>query len=331
MSEERTGRPMLNLHLIAVLLVSALLAGAQPVAAQTGAPRLSARPAPPATIVETTIKVGEQQVRYLKAGSGPTTIVLLHGWPQSSHEWRKVMPLLADRYTVIAPDLRGVGGTSAPSASFEKTTLARDVHGLITQLGARRVIMVGHDIGGMVAYAYARLYPREIVGLSILDVPLPGVQPWEAVKTSAKAWHFDFHTQAPLAERLVAGRQAEYFRYMIDSVSVRDAAISDEDIATYAAAYRSPESLTAGFAWYRAFSADETFNASRRERLDVPVLLVGGDQSMGSSLSQVEQGLRSLGVRDIRLAVIANAGHHIAEEDPLATASTIATFASSLQ
>ncbi len=321
----------MKINLKILLVALALLAPSHPVAAQTTVPRASARPESLATIVETTVRVGDQQVRYLRAGSGPTTIVLLHGWPQSSHEWRRVMPLLADRYTVIAPDLRGVGGTSAPSDNFEKTTMARDVHGLITQLGVSRVVMVGHDIGGMVAYAYARLYPREIIGVAVLDVPLPGIQPWDVARNSSQAWHFDFHSQDPLAERLVAGRQAEYFRYSIDRVSIRDTAISDEDIAIYASAYRSPESLTAGFEWYRAFPADERFNASRGERLDVPVLLVGGDGSMGSSLVQIEQGLRTLGVRDIRRAVIADSGHHVAEENPQATANVIATFAAALQ
>ena len=318
-------------NLKAVMVASALLAGSQPAAAQITAHNTSAQPAHHTTIVEADVKIGDQQVRYLRAGSGPTTIVLLHGWPQSSHEWRRVMPLLADRYTIIAPDLRGIGGTSSPSDNFEKTTMARDVHGLVTRLGVRRVVIVGHDIGGMVAYAYARLYPREIIGVAVLDAPLPGVEPWNAMKNSPKAWHFDFHRQDPLAERLVEGRQAAYFRYMIDSVSIRDSAISDADIAAYVSAYRSPESLAAGFEWYRAFPADEIFNASRRERLDVPVLLAGGGGSMGSNLVQVEQGLRSLGVRNIRLAVIANAGHHIAEENPQATASTIATFADSLR
>lgn len=322
---------MIKLSAGAVLVASALLAGSQPIAAQTDPGRTFAQSASHTTIVQHDVRIGNQQVRYLRAGSGPTTIVLLHGWPQSSHEWRRVMPLLADRYTVIAPDLRGIGGTSSPSDDFEKTTMARDVHGLITRLSVRRVVMVGHDIGGMVAYAYARLYPREIIGVAVLDAPLPGVEPWNAIQNSSNAWHFDFHGQDPLAERLVEGRQAAYFRYMIDRVSIRDSAISDADIAAYVSAYSSPASLSAGFEWYRAFPADGTFNASRRERLDVPVLLAGGDGSMGSSLVQIEQGLRSLGVRNIRLAVIANSGHHVAEENPQATAMTIATFADSLR
>ena len=284
-----------------------------------------------ATIVSETVRVGIQQVRYLKAGSGPTTIVLLHGWPESSYQWRHVIPILADHYTVIAPDLRGIGGTSAPSNNFEKATLARDVHGLVTRLKLQRVVMVGHDIGGMVAYAYARLYPRETVGVVILDVPLPGTRLWKTVSGSPNAWHFGFHQQKPLAERLVSGRQAVYFRYIIDSNSKQRASITDNDIAAYADAYGSPASLNAGFEWYRAFAADEKFNASRRQRIDVPMLVAGGDASMGATLPQAEEGLRSLGVRDISRKVIPNSGHYLTEENPTATADAIATFAAGLR
>lgn len=277
------------------------------------------------------MQVGSQMVHYLKAGSGPTTIVLLHGWPESSHEWRRVMPLLANRYTVIAPDLRGIGGTSAPSDDFIKATLAGDIHNLVAKLGLRRIVLVGHDIGGMVAYAYARLYPGDLAGVAILDVPLPGIAPWDKIKTIPQAWHFGFNAQQPLAEQLVADRQATYFRYFISSNAATPAAIPDKDVAAYAAAYGSPASLHAGFGFYRAFPSDEKFNASRSERLDVPVMLAGGDRSMASGQVQIEQGLKALGVRDIRVAVIPNSGHWVAEEQPSATAAVIANFAASVR
>lgn len=286
-----------------------------------------AQTAPVSEINERTVQVGSQRVHYLQAGSGPTTIVLLHGWPQSSHEWRRIMPRLADRYTVIAPDLRGIGGTTAPSADFTKAALARDVHGLLEKLERRRVVLVGHDIGGMVAYAYARQFPRELIGLAILDVPLPGVADWATLKTNPVAWHFDFHNQKPLAEQLVAGRQFDYFRYIINSNAKNPAAIVDADVAAYATAYNKPDNLTAGFELYRAFPADEKFNASRKEPLDVPVLLVGGDGSFGPALPSLERGLRSLGVRNIRRAVIPNCGHWLPEEQPADTANEIANFA----
>lgn len=292
---------------------------------------------PTSAIADQTAKVGTRQIHYLRAGSGKTTIVLLHGWPQSSHEWRRVMPLLADRFTVIAPDLPGIGGStgadegaSALSTAFEKASLARELHAFVVSLAATRIVLVGHDIGGMVAYAYARLYPDELAGLAIVDVPLPGIAPWDKVKTLPQSWHFGFHRQEPLAEQLVAGRQALYFRYFINSVAVQPAAISDEDVAAYAEAYRSPASLRAGFGFYQAFTEDEVFNAHHREELNVPVLLAGADHSMGPAESQLKQGLTALGVQNVRIAVIANSGHWLAEEQPSTLVTVLGTFASSL-
>ena len=322
----------MKLRIIAVLAACAWSAITVPAPAQPVAPDR------PAAILDRTVRVGARQIHYLRAGSGATTIVLLHGWPQSSHEWRRVMPLLADRFTVIAPDLPGIGGStgpaggaSAPAAAFEKAALARDIHAFVATLGARRVVMVGHDIGGMVAYAYARLYPNELAGVVILDVPLPGIAPWDMVKTIPQAWHFGFNRQEPLAERLVDGRQALYFRYFFDSHAARPSAISDEDVAVYALAYASPASLHAGFGFYRAFAADENFNASHGGQLDVPVLLAGADRSMGSGAARLEQGLRALGASDVRVAIIPNSGHWIAEEQPSITANLIATFAVGLR
>ena len=317
----------MRLKIIRALAVCALSAIAVPAGAQ------AATPSGASAIVDQTVTVGTRQVHYLRAGSGATTIVLLHGWPQSSHEWRRVMPLLADRFTVIAPDLPGIGGStgpsdgaSAPVAAFEKAALARDIHAFVATLGAGRVVLVGHDVGGMVAYAYARLYPKELAGVAILHVPVPGIQPWDLVKTLPQAWHFGFNRQEPLAEQLVAGRQTAYFRYFIDSNAADRSAISDADVAAYAEAYRTPASLHAGFGFYRAFAADETFNASHREPLDVPILIAGADHSMGSGEAQLEVGLKASGVRNVRVASIANSGHWIAEEQPAVTADLIATF-----
>lgn len=311
---------------IVALAAILLLASAQPLMAPA-----IAQTAPVAELSAKTVQVGSQTVHYLQAGSGPTTIVLLHGWPQSSHEWRHIMPRLAVTYTVVAPDLRGIGGTTAPSNDFTKATLAKDVHDLLATLGLRRVVLVGHDIGGMVAYSYARQFPRELLGVAILDVPLPGVANWSTLKTSPMAWHFNFHNQKPLAERLVVGRQFEYFRYIFNRNAKNPAAISDADVATYAAAYDKPESLAAGFEFYRAFPADEKLNASRKDRLVVPVLLAAGDGSLGPALPALERGLRSLGVRSIRRAVIPNSGHWLAEEQPAVTAQAIADFAAGLR
>lgn len=289
-------------RLLSFVIAAAVLAGTLPAASQPSVtPLPGAMPQTTTAIEVKSAQVGGQQIRYLQAGSGPIAIVLLHGWPESSHEWRHVIPRLAGRYTVIAPDLRGIGGTSTPSDDFRKASLAHDVHGLVAKLGLRRVVVIGHDIGGMVAYAYARQYPRETLGIGVLDVPLPGLAPWDAIRSSPHAWHFEFNDQKPLAEQLVSGRQALYFRFFINSTAANPSAITDKAVAAYAAAYASPERLRAGFGFYRAFPEDEAFNKVHAGPLEVPILLAGADHSMGRKLLALEQqSMRALGAQHPR-------------------------------
>lgn len=279
------------------------------------------------SISEHHLQVGEQTVRYLRAGSRGTPIVLLHGWPQSADQWRRVMALLAPDHIVIAPDLRGIGGTSAPAQDWRKETLARDIHAFIRALKIESPVLAGHDIGGMVAYAYARLFPSTVGGVAILDVPIPGLAPWDAIASSTHAWHFDFHAQVPLAEALVSGREATYFRYFINRVGKHPAAISDEAVRTYAAAYGTPERLSAGFGFYRTFPADSAFFAAQRDRLDLPLLLVAADNSLGAGLHTLAGSLRAHGAQYLRTVVIPDSGHWVAEEQPQATAGALARFA----
>jgi len=150
-----------------ILTASASQAGeqSQPTSAQTATPQLTAR-------------VNGTTIGYRRSGDGPIAVVLIHGWPQSSREWDEVAPALARRHTVIAVDLRGVGASAAPAGGYEKATMAADVQALVRSLGLRRTYVLGHDIGGMVAYAYARQYPDNLLGVGVFDVPLPGIEPW---------------------------------------------------------------------------------------------------------------------------------------------------------
>jgi pimeloyl-ACP methyl ester carboxylesterase len=317
------GRLMLLrlLHMLVLSLSVLLLLGTGTAAPQTSSATVVA------SISEHHLQVGEQKFRYLRAGSRGTPIVLLHGWPQSADQWRRVMTLLASDHIVIAPDLRGIGGTSAPTKDWRKEALARDIHAFIRSLKIESPVIAGHDIGGMVAYAYARLFPSTASGVAILDVPIPGLAPWDAIASSPHAWHFDFHAQVPLAEALVSGRQATYFRYFINRVGKHPAAISDEAVRTYAAAYGSPERLSAGFGFYRAFPADSAFFASQRDRLDLPLLLVAADNSLGAGLQALAESLRGHGAQDLRSVVVPDSGHWVAEEQPRATADALARFA----
>ena len=298
-------------RIVARILLSVISAGALAAPIAWSAPNQVS-----ANIVARDANVNGTRIHYLSAGLGETTIVLLHGWPESSYEWRKVIPALSSKYTVIAPDVRGIGGSRATTTGYDKVTLADDVYQLVAQLGLKHVYVVGHDIGGMVAYAYARSHPEGLSGVAIIDIPIAGVDPWDMVKSAPWAWHFGFNSTPGLAEALVTGRQEIYFRHFFNDFAVTPSAISAFDRTAYADAYRKPESLRAGFEFYRAFPQDEAYNRSHHDALSVPILLAGGDHSGGSMLPAIEKGLRAMGATSVKEAVIPNCGHWVAEEQP---------------
>lgn len=280
-----------------------------------------------ADISDRTAQVGDQTVRYLAAGTAGKAIVLLHGWPQSADEFKKIIPGLAEKYRVYAPDLGGIGGSTAPNQRWDKASLATDIKAFADHLGLEDPLVVGHDIGGMVAYAYARQYPGELSGVAILDVPIPGLEPADAIAASSHAWHYDFHNQVGLAETLVQGRQAEYFGYFIHKVAANPDAISIDEIAVYAKAYETPESLRAGFELYRAFGDDAAFFQAQDSHFTVPMLVVGAEFSTGGALPIMEQSFARQGATDITTVEVKGAGHWLAEEQPVATVQAIEDFA----
>jgi pimeloyl-ACP methyl ester carboxylesterase len=306
-------------HSVARVALTALMAVAMATATLAEAP-----------VRDSTLQVGAQTFRYLSAGTDGRAIVLLHGWPQTADEFAAIIPDLAEDHRVYAPDLSGIGGTDAPGQRWDKAALAADIKGFVDALELEDPLIVGHDIGGMVAYAYGRQYPDAVSGIAILDVPIPGLDPADAIAASPYAWHYDFHKQAGLAEALIDGRQADYFRYFIDSNAANAEAISDADIARYAEAYGSPESLRAGFELYRAFEDDAVFVRGHDSSFAVPMLVVGGEFSTGAVLPVMEQSFVAQGATDIETLAIAGAGHWLAEEQPAATADAIRTFAASL-
>jgi pimeloyl-ACP methyl ester carboxylesterase len=271
--------------------------------------------------------IGSQTIRYLEAGSGDTLVVLVHGWPQNADEWRQVIPIVAAKYRVIAPDLRGIGGSRSDSRDYTKVALARDLHAFISSLGAKRTILVGHDIGGMVAYAYVQEFPGTLAGAAILDVPIPGLDPWDWVITIPQAWHFNFHAQAPLAEQLVQGRQEQYIRFFVDHTAGQPTtAITDEDVALFAKAYGTDDQLSAGFGFYRTFAEDAEYNKATCDRVDTPILVAGADRSFGGGVEALAAAMRERGFDDVEVATISDSGHWIGEEQPDATAKLITDF-----
>jgi len=165
--------------------------------------------------------VNGTSIHYVRGGSGPA-ILLIHGFPEDWYEFHHVMPVLAKKFTVIAVDLRGVGESAPASGGFEAANLAEDLHQLVEQLELNKIYVVGHDVGGMVAYAYLRKYPEALRGAMILDVAIPGLEPWDKVKNDSTVWHIRFH-QTDLPEKLVAGRQTDYFRYFLGTKFFSDA------------------------------------------------------------------------------------------------------------
>jgi pimeloyl-ACP methyl ester carboxylesterase len=183
---------------------------------------------------------------YLLAMGRSEPVILLHGWSSTLYMWRYVMPRLVDkRYTVLAPDLRGLGDTAK---GYHKVTVAKDIRALVSKLGlGPRVSVIGHDMGGMVTYAYAAQHPEEVSRLAILDVPLPGIPLWDDIVRTKRTWHFGFYDVRDLPEMLIAGRERQFLTWFHNNEAVNSRAFTNEPEETYARAYSIPGALRAGF------------------------------------------------------------------------------------
>ena len=273
--------------------------------------------------VSNTAKVNGTTLHYVRGGNGPA-IVLIHGFPFDWYAYHQIMPRLAKKFTVIAVDLRGVGSSSATPGGYESANMAEDIRQLTQQLKLEQVYVVGHDIGGMAAYAFARLYPQATRGVMILDVPLPGIDPWEESIDGPEFWHIPFHQIPNLPEKLLAGRQADYFRYILP----RDH-FSDADVTHYAASYAGPDHLRAGLELYRAFPANGEFNASQRSAIDVPLVWAAGEKSFfGKIGSRIAKDLQAHGCRNVKSEVIKERSHWAMIEQPGLLAELIERYAS---
>lgn len=278
--------------------------------------------------VSDTAKVNGATLHYVRGGAGPA-LILLHGFPQDWYEFHQIMPRLAKKSTVIAVDLRGVGGSEATPGGYDAANLAADIHQLVQRLKLGRVYVAGHDIGGMVAYAFARLYPQTARGVMILEAPLPGFQPSDDV--NARLWHVGFHQMPSLPENMIAGRQAVYFREaFFNTGTLNHTAISDADVARYAKSYVAPAKLRAGLEFYRAFPANARFNAAHREAIDIPLVLAGGDsadKAFGALFPELAKTLQTYGWSNVTTELIKNSGHYVVDEQPEMVAELIERYA----
>lgn len=195
------------------------------------------------------------QMHYVMGGHGDP-IVLLHGWPETWYEWRHVMPALAKNYTVIVPDLRGLGDSSKPSTGYDGKTAAEDIHQLITKLGFKTIFLVGHDIGPIVAYPYAAAHPTEVKKLVVMDTAIPGF----TIPGRMPPWWFAFHQTPDVPETLVEGKVKEYLSWFYQNLAYNPAAITQANIDEYVSHYFVPGAMHAGFEYYRAFPQDTIQN-----------------------------------------------------------------------
>jgi pimeloyl-ACP methyl ester carboxylesterase len=251
------------------------------------------------------------RLHYLVAGEGDPAI-LLHGYAQTSHMWRPLIVQLAKTHTVLAPDLRGFGESSMPDGGYDKKTMAQDIHALATSLGHRCVRIVGHDIGLMVAYAYAAQYPTEVDRVVLMDAFLPGVGDWQSVWLLRDLWHFHFYGETPL--KLVAGRERTYLEHFWNDFAADPKhSVPEADRQIYAAAYARPGGMRAGFEVFRAFPQDATdFAQFAQTRLTMPMLVLTGEKASGEFL--IQQG--RLVAENIEGVVIRNSGHWLMDEAP---------------
>ena len=269
------------------------------------------------------------RIHYVEAGEGDRTVVLIHGFPQTWWEWRFIIPDLAKAgFRVIAVDYRGAGDSWRPATGYDKRSMASDINVLLKKhlQIEKPVIMVGHDIGLMVAYAYAQEYRDSLSHLIAVDAPLPGTKAFDNIRSDYRVWHFAFHNVRDLPEMLLVGRERQYlqsfFNYRIYNVG----AITNNDIDVFTNAYAAPGAMRAGLEVYRAFDQDITDNIESLKangKLTIPVLAVGGEISTSGPLMKEMMMEVADNVTGIRIPQTA---HWVVEENPDAFLSELLSF-----
>jgi pimeloyl-ACP methyl ester carboxylesterase len=273
------------------------------------------------TIVSKTAEVNGVKLHYLTAGHGPA-VILLHGYTQTSRMWRPIIPLLAEKFTVIAPDLPGIGDSEIPADGLDMKTAAIRIHALAKSLGIEKARVVGHDIGLMVAYAYAEQFPSETEKLVVMDAFLPGVAGWESVYNNPAIWHFRFN--GPTPEVLVRGRERTYFEFFWnDFAADKTRSLPEADRVAYTAAYARPGRMRAGWAYFVSFQqAAKDFAELSRTKLSMPVLAIGGEKANGALLGEQMKIVAS----NATMVVLKDCGHWVMEEKPKETTDALMKF-----
>ncbi len=261
------------------------------------------------------------KIHYLTAGTGPA-VILLHGYTQTSRMWRPLVPSLAARFMVVAPDLPGIGDSAIPKDGLDMKTAAVRIHALAQSLGIARTRIVGHDIGLMVAYAYAAMYPGEVEKLVVMDAFLPGVAGWEPYYNNPDLWHFRFHGQYP--EELVQGRESIYFAYFWNELAAdKTHSVPVSDRQAYVAAYSRPGRMRAGWAYFAAWpQTAKDFADLSKTKLKMPVMAMAGEKaSAGTLFPQMKLVANNVTVLEFK-----GTGHWLMEERPRETMDALLNF-----
>ncbi len=253
-------------------------------------------------------------------GNGPV-VLLIHGYAENSDSWAPLAADLMKDHTVVVPDLRGIGRSSKPDGGYDKKTQAKDVRAVVTSLGYDKTFVVAHDIGNMVAYAYAAIYPDKVEKLVVMDAPIPGIDPWSEILQNPGVWHFNFH--GPDAERLVAGRERIYFDRIWNDFTADPSKPDEATRNFFAATYAQPGGMRAGFAQFTAFSQDAKDNKIfEQTKLTMPVMAVGGEKSFGPLQAVIMRHVAT----NVQEEVVAGSGHWLMEEKPEYTVALIRKF-----
>jgi pimeloyl-ACP methyl ester carboxylesterase len=249
-------------------------------------------------------------------------VIFIHGYAETSRMWAPLIPRLTDRFLVIAPDLPGIGESAIPADGLDMKTSAARIHSLARSLGITKARVVGHDIGLMVAYAYAAQFPAETEKLVLMDAFLPGVPGWEAIYNNPGIWHFRFN--GPTPEKLVEGRERIYFEHFWnDFAADKTRSIPEADRKAYTTAYSRPGRMRAGWAYFVSFQkAAADFALLAKTKLTMPVLTIGGEKANGEALGEQAK----LVADNPRVVIIKNCGHWVMEEQPAQTTEALLGF-----